>query len=68
MEEKIYRSAITGRFVTEEYAREHPDTTVGERVENREGRKDERAPGEDRQPLVLWYPLEGYRRLKEGEA
>jgi hypothetical protein len=25
-----YRSAITGRYVTEAYAREHPDTTVAE--------------------------------------
>jgi hypothetical protein len=25
-----FRSAITGRFVTVEYAEEHPDTTVSE--------------------------------------
>lgn len=26
----VYRSAITGRFVSEEYAKAHPDTTVKE--------------------------------------
>jgi hypothetical protein len=26
-----YRSAITGRYVTEEYAKKHPETTVKER-------------------------------------
>jgi hypothetical protein len=25
-----YRSAITGRYVSEEFAREHPDTTISE--------------------------------------
>lgn len=25
-----FRSAITGRYVTEDYARRHPDTTVRE--------------------------------------
>jgi ElaB/YqjD/DUF883 family membrane-anchored ribosome-binding protein len=29
---KIYRSAETGHLVTEEYAKEHPDTTVAETV------------------------------------
>lgn len=28
----IYRDAITGRLVTEEYALAHPSTTVRERV------------------------------------
>lgn len=28
---RIFRSAETGQFVTEEYAEEHPDETVGER-------------------------------------
>lgn len=27
----VYRSAITGRFVTREYAEAHPDTTVAHR-------------------------------------
>ena len=27
-----YRSAVTGKFVTPEYARNHPRTTVKERV------------------------------------
>lgn len=30
----IYRDAITGRLVSEEYARKHPTTTVRERVPN----------------------------------
>jgi hypothetical protein len=29
---KIYRSAITGRFVRKEYADKHPKTTVQETV------------------------------------
>lgn len=28
----VYRSAITGRFVTKEYAKEHPDTTIMQMV------------------------------------
>ena len=28
-----FRSAITGLFVTREYAEQHPDTTVSEKVE-----------------------------------
>lgn len=27
-----FRSAITGRFVTQRYAQKHPDTTVSETV------------------------------------
>jgi len=27
---KIHRSAVTGRFVTQEYAKRHPKTTVTE--------------------------------------
>ena len=29
----IYRSAITGKFVSAAYAEEHPDTTIKQRVE-----------------------------------
>lgn len=29
-----FRSAITGRFVSREYAEEHPETTVAETVED----------------------------------
>lgn len=29
---KVYRDAVTGEYVTEEYAAEHPDTTVSETV------------------------------------
>lgn len=32
--EKRYRSAITGRLVTEEYAQANPDTTVSEMIDN----------------------------------
>lgn len=32
MTDKKYRDAVTGEYVTEEYAEEHPDTTVGETV------------------------------------
>lgn len=28
----VFRSSETGRYVTEEYAKEHPDTTQKERV------------------------------------
>lgn len=28
----VYKSSIDGEFVTEEYAREHPDTTFAETV------------------------------------
>ena len=28
----LHRSAVTGKFVTEEYARKHPRTTVKEKV------------------------------------
>ncbi len=31
---KVYRSAITGEYVTEEYALANPDTTVSEDVED----------------------------------
>ena len=31
---RIFRDAITGRFVTKAYAQEHPDTTVSERRDN----------------------------------
>ena len=30
---KVHRDAKTGRFVTKQYAEEHPDTTVTETVE-----------------------------------
>lgn len=29
---RIWRSAITGRFVSKDYAKEHPETTVSEEV------------------------------------
>lgn len=29
----VYRSAITGRFVSEAFAKDHPETTVKERAE-----------------------------------
>jgi hypothetical protein len=28
----VYRSAVTGKFVSKEYAEEHPDSTVKERL------------------------------------
>lgn len=31
---KRYRSAVTGEYVTEEFAKANPDTTVGETVED----------------------------------
>ena len=30
---KVHRNAGTGRFVTEDYAKKHPKTTVSETVE-----------------------------------
>lgn len=32
MTKKKYRSAVTGRYVSEKYAKSHPKTTVGEKV------------------------------------
>jgi len=29
----VYRSAITGKFVSKEYAEAHPDSTVKEKVD-----------------------------------
>jgi len=29
----VYRSAVTGKFVSKEYAEAHPDSTVKEKVE-----------------------------------
>lgn len=34
MSETVYRDAVTGEYVTAEYAAEHPDTTVSETVED----------------------------------
>lgn len=34
MKDKRYRSAETGEFVTEEEAKEHPATTVGETIKH----------------------------------
>lgn len=28
----VYRDAITGRFVSKDYARQHPDTTVRQTI------------------------------------
>lgn len=33
MRRVVYRSAITGRFVSREYALEHPNTTIRQEVE-----------------------------------
>lgn len=35
MAKKKYRSAITGKYVTEKYAKKNPKTTVGERVKKK---------------------------------
>jgi hypothetical protein len=32
IKQKVFRSAKTGRFVSERYARTHPKTTVGETI------------------------------------
>ena len=34
---RIFRSAITGKFVSREYAEAHPETTVAEKVVRDEG-------------------------------
>jgi hypothetical protein len=49
---KIYRSAETGHLVTEEYAKEHPDTTVSEVVrtgtdEGSDNKEDEQSSGDE---------------------
>lgn len=36
MKRKIYRSAVTGKLVSKEYAEANPDTTVAETVEAEE--------------------------------
>lgn len=35
---KVYRSAKTGRFVTEKFAAKNPDTTVGESTRKKRGK------------------------------
>lgn len=34
-----HRSAITGRFVKESYAKKHPKTTVKETINNKQNKK-----------------------------
>ena len=42
MEKKyVYRSAVTGKFVTKEYADEHPATTIRQEIETKQGGQDE---------------------------
>lgn len=40
-DEKVYRSAVDGKYVTEEYAKAHPDTTYAVT------REDDEAEDED---------------------
>lgn len=40
MERKIYRSAVTGRIVTQDFAEANPDTTVAETVVEDEQEED----------------------------
>lgn len=40
MPDKRYRDAVTGEYVTEEYAAEHPDTTVAEAMPEHEVEAD----------------------------
>lgn len=42
---KKHRSAITGEFVTKEYADLHPDSTIGEQVKKKEGTKETERKG-----------------------
>lgn len=49
----VYRDAGTGEFVTEEFAKANPGTTVRDTVELADILIDLRWPA----PLVLWYPL-----------
>lgn len=32
LKRKVYRSAVTGRFVDADFARDHPDTTIAQTV------------------------------------
>ena len=56
---KVYRSAITGEFVTEEHALLNPSTTVCETVTVTV--EDETVEAEPIK-IVLWGPLTGYMR------
>ena len=40
MGEVRYRDAVSGEYVTEEYAREHPDTTVAETEQDEDETED----------------------------
>lgn len=42
MKRRRFRSAITGPFVSREYAEAHPDTTVGETVEEKRDNPQQR--------------------------
>jgi hypothetical protein len=59
----VHRSAETGEFVSEDYAKANPATTVRETVYTKRGTcglpevpEFQKAPPR----LVLWYPLAGY--------
>lgn len=54
---KVYRSAVTGEYVTEEFAKANPRETVAETV-NGDGSIDVEPVSAQPQKLVLWYPLE----------
>lgn len=53
---KVYRSAVTGEYVSEEFAKANPRETVAETV-NGDGSVDIEPVGAEPQKLVLWYPL-----------
>jgi hypothetical protein len=36
---KNYRSSITGRFVSKEFSKKNPHTTIGEKIKKRRKRK-----------------------------
>jgi hypothetical protein len=38
---KIYRSAITGKFVSKQYAEQHPDITVSHTIEDAADKENE---------------------------
>jgi hypothetical protein len=45
---KIYRDAKTGKIVTEEYAKAHPDTTEAETVKTgSDNKEDEQSSGDE---------------------
>lgn len=54
---KVWRSAVTGQYVSKEFALKNPETTVMETTEFPAVDVMPEGFMEPHEPLVLWYPL-----------